>query len=263
MRRLGATVIGYGSLMSAHGLARDGDLAILGVRRVQLENARRGFGKASIHADRFAMVVEPIDATRPIRARALAEAELGAAPQAMALELPADALPTIAKREGYSAEAFEALLALAATAGSDVGTYLAALMWECGGHTILYRERLFGRLGYTSPHYIPHPIAVGLKAAVIFLAAGPEGTGSPEVVPVRVSSGVTELLTTAEIWRRKPTPAQLDYIATCLLARAHGLQLTDLETPIPDELETLLQQRLSEPESERRLLERLLRLSRR
>jgi hypothetical protein len=250
------TVIGYGSLMSARGICRDDPLRLAGARRVQLSNARRGFGKASIHADRYAMVVEATDPSQPIRARELAAHERGALPQALALDVLTDDLPVLAAREGYSQRAIAALYEL--SAGSDLAVYLAGLLWECGGDVVRYRARLCDRLGYTSPHYIPHPIAIGARAAVIFLAPGPEGSGSPDVVPVRVATGVTELMDVAAVWKRRPNAAQRDYIATCLLGRAHGIRMDDLTTDVPKDLSDQIGSSVSDLENERQLFRALL-----
>jgi hypothetical protein len=251
-------MIGYGSLMSARGLCRDGRLHLVGARRVQLHNARRGFGKASIHADRYAMVVEAVNRSRAIHASAIEPNETGGAPQGLAIDVVNDDLPVVAAREGYSPRAFEVLRRLSADSGGGVATYLAGLLWECGGDVVLYRERLFDRVRYTSPHYIPHPIAIGTRPALIFLAPGHEGSGSPEVVPVRVATGVTDLMDVAAVWKRKPNAAQLDYIEMCLLGRAHGIRLDDLTADIPEELSSRIRQSPSDLESERQLLRALL-----
>ncbi len=258
MLRNGATIVGYGSLMSARGIARHGELRLAAAQRVQLHNARRGFGKASIHGDRFAMVLEAIDTSRAITASGLNHCEPGTAPQALAIDVFAGDLPTLAKREGYSPEAFASLLALADAAGHDPGAYLAALMWECGGNVVLYRERLARRVDYTSPHYIPHPIPIGTRPAIIFLAPGREGSGDVDIVPIRVRTGCCDLMNTAQVWQRKPNEAQLEYIAMCLLAEAHGVRVDDLTQDLPADLRDRLDRTDMNVDRERTRLRRLL-----
>jgi len=91
-------------------------------------------------------------------------------------------------------------------------------------------------VGYTSPHYIPHPVRLdGERFAVTFLAAGAEGSGSERVVPVRVRTGNQTLMTAAEAWQRKPNPTQIDYFTACLLGGMHGISVRDLLQPLANE----------------------------
>lgn len=243
--------------MSARGIARHGDLALADAAPVELRNARRGFGKASIHADRFAMVLEAERSGRPLTATTRLGTTSSSSVQALAMRIAIGDLPAIARREGYAPEAFGRLQALAAHAGADIAEYLAALLWECGGNVVHYRERLCRRVEYTSPHYIPHPIAIDADAAIVFLAPGREGTGSPAVESVRARTGVTELMTVAEVWKRKPTESQLEYIASCFTGEAHGLRLDDLRQAVPAELADALTPHALDFESDRRRLDRL------
>ena len=253
------TVIAYGSLMSVYGRSRHAEVRTLDLHRVQLLDSRRGFGKASIHADRFAMVLEPRDLRRPLAAIPLGSGDTGEPPQGVALRLAAGQLPAVASREGYSVEALARLTALADAAGSDLPAYLDTVMAEGGGDIVAYRRALRARSGYTSPHYIPHPIAIGDgPPGIVFLAAGAEGSGDPGVVPVRVRSGCCELMTVAEVWRRKPNTAQLDYIAMCLLGAAGGVRVDDLLTVIPDDLRRRLNERFADRPDDLAILRPLL-----
>jgi hypothetical protein len=79
-------VVGYGSLLSGHGLltVRRGGKSRLVARQafpILIRNARRGLAKPTAHGRYLAMDLEPIDPSRPILARAAlgpARGEIGA-----------------------------------------------------------------------------------------------------------------------------------------------------------------------------------------
>lgn len=251
-------VVGYGSLMSDYGRARHGGLQPRAVRRVVLLNARRGFGKASLHGDRLAMVMEPIDWKRPVAAAPISDGEDAAPPHAVAMELELCDLPAVARREGYSEHALAALCDDAARRGCNVAMHLQQLLDSTEGDLAAYRVVLYRRVGYTSPHYIPHPIDVGGEPGIVFLAPGQEGSGSPDVIPVRVDTQCCELMTVAEVWRHKPNRTQLEYIAMCLLGAATGVRVDDLLVDIPDEVRASLDDLFAGRPAEQEVLRRLL-----
>jgi len=229
------TIVGYGSLMSAYGLARERALPKASIARVELSNAARRFGKPSIHAKRLAVTLDAIDPTRPMTATRCTPSAAGTEPQAVAVTLPLEYLPTLAKREGYPSEAARRLIE---TAGDDLADWLADL-FDGSSDVAGYRAALFERIGVTSPHYIPQPIRIDGEPAIVFVAPGAEGTGSDEVRPIRADNDYA-LLTTAEVWRATPTQPQLDYIASCLLAGAHGVAVDDLAADLPVDLRRAL-----------------------
>lgn len=251
-------VVGYGSLMSDYGRACHGGLRPRAVRRVALVNARRGFGKASLHGDRLAMVLEPVDWKRPLAATPLNDGEDAAPPHAVAMELDMCDLSAVARREGYSEHALATLCDDAALRDSGVAAHLQQLLDATDGDLAAYRTALYCRVGYTSPHYIPHPIDVGGEPGIIFLAAGPEGSGSPDVVPVRVDTQCCELMTASEVWRHKPNRTQLDYIAMCLLGAAMGVRVDDLLVGLSDEVRASLDDLFTDRPAEQEVLRRLL-----
>lgn len=222
-------MIVYGSLMSGLGMARSGTLPASAVARVRLRGCRRGYGKFSMYGDRFAMVLEALRAAEPIRAEPLADGDPEeGAPEALALTLALPELITISVREGYRAEACLALAEQARAAGRTLPAHLWATLEAAGRDQVAYRRALAAALGYASPHYIPHPVATAGEPAIVFLPPGEEGSGRDDVVPVRVQSAMTRVLTVREVWRMKPNVEQLDYIAMALLAEVHGLALVDL-----------------------------------
>ena len=245
--------------MSGHGLTRLGRLPAARIARVCLHNARRGFGKLSQYGDRFAMVLEPVVPDEPIRASALAAApdtlgagnaprSAAAGPEAFAITVALDDLARIAAREGYAAASLLALAARAGNAGQSLCEYLWTIARAHGHEMAGYRQALHRLIAYTSPHYIPHPVATeDAQPALVFLAPGTEGSGCADVIPVRVRTGITEILSLRQAWQAKPNPSQTDYFIMCLLGEVHGLCLADLLDGLEDDdrLREMLADRLA------------------
>jgi hypothetical protein len=231
-------VIGYGSLMSGFGMLDFGRLRVRAAARVALQNARRGFGKFSQHGDRFAMLLEPVRSAEPIEAHTLpADAPVTADLEGISLLVPPNDFGRLCDREGYSSGAVQRLRQEAAARRQDLAAYLWTMFADAGHDIPAFRQQLFKLVGYTSPHYIPHPIRLdGTRFAVTFLAPGREGSGSERVVPVRVRTGNDTLLTAGEAWHRKPNQSQLQYFAACMLAGMHGVCVQDLLTPLTEDL---------------------------
>jgi len=223
--------------MSGLGLQPFGRLRVRAAARVTLPNTRRGFGKLSQYGDRFAMVLEPVHADAPLAAQSVAaEAPASGAPEGIAFWVRPNDLAQLCEREGYSGGAMQRLRQEAAARRQDVATFLWSQLEAAGFVTSAFRERLFKLIGYTSPHYIPHPLRLdGGQVAITFLAPGREGSGTAGVVPVRMRTGIVDLMTAPEAWRRKPNPTQLAYFATCFLAGMHGICLQDVLTPLADD----------------------------
>ncbi len=230
-------MIGYGSLMSGFGLEPFGHLRVRGAGRIALLNARRGFGKFSQHGDRFALVLEPDFTHQPIGARMLApDAPPSEGPEGLALLVQPSDLARLSDREGYSSGALQRLREEARLAHQDLGEFLWSLFAEAELNLGAFRQRLFKLVGYTSPHYVPHPVRLDdERVAITFLAPGREGTGSERVVSVRVRTGHTTLMSLPEAWRRKPNRTQLAYFLACLLGGVHGIGVHDLLDPLADE----------------------------
>jgi hypothetical protein len=116
---------------------------------------------------------------------------------------------------------------------------------------VAYRRRLWALTGFTSPHYIPHPVRLGDGSyALIFLAPGLEGTGADEVISVRQQTGIHAVMNTSETWRRKPNADQLTYFLSCLLGGVHGINVRDLlpmreEPALVNQVREQLRQRLA------------------
>jgi hypothetical protein len=227
-------VIGYGSLMSGLGLLQSGPLRVRAAVRIALHHARRGFGKFSQHGDRFAMVLEPVGEHQPIEARTVSVTDPpGEVPEGIGLLVQGNDLAQLCDREGYSGGAARRLRDEATQRGQDLAAFLWTLLADTGFDTPRFRQRLFSLVGYTSPHYLPHPVRLDeQRFALTFLAPGREGTGSARIVPVRVRTGNESLMTVSEAWRRKPNRTQLSYFVTCLLAGVHGVCIGDILDPL-------------------------------
>jgi hypothetical protein len=229
--RVTPTVIAYGSLMSGLGLASLAPLPVADAYRVRVYGCRRGFGKLSQYGDRFAMALEPTDPATPMRATVVTAATPVAdgGVDALAFTLPVPELARVAQREGYRAEALLALAHAAERAGRGLGAHLWSLLEAASFDAVRYRRRIADAVDYASPHYLPHPVATDLgEPAIVFVAPGPEGSGRADVVPIRVQSAETRLLSFRRVWSLKPNPRQLDYAAMCALAEVHNVSLADV-----------------------------------
>ncbi len=235
------TIIGHGSLMSGTGLAFSGVLHVMEARIIALENCRRGFAKLSKYGDRFATDLEVPQF--PLHGRV---ADPAAAAQntveGLALTVRFEEACRLAKREGYAPEALQQLMEIARGEALSFAEFLWQLMLDAEHDVVYYRRQLCTLAGFTSPHYIPHPVQIETaEYALLFLAPGTEGTGSVDVASVRQQTGIHSIMDTAETWRRKPNEDQLSYFVSCLLAGVHGISVHELLAPLVTE-PTLAQQ---------------------
>lgn len=228
-------IIGHGSLMSGTGLAFSGALQVAEARIVSLANCRRGFAKLSKYGDRFATDLEVL--RFPLQGRVAAPATATQeAVEGLALTVPLEDAYHLAKREGYAPEALQQLMEMARGEMLSLAEFLWQLMLDADHDVVRYRRQLCTLAGFTSPHYIPHPVAVEHAGyALIFLAPGAEGTGSEAVVSVRQHTGIYAIMNTAETWHRKPNEDQLSYFLSCLLGGVHGVSVHDLLAPLAAE----------------------------
>lgn len=229
------TIIGHGSLMSGTGLSFSGTLQVADARIVTLANCRRGFAKLSKYGDRFATDLEvpqfPLQGRVADPATAAHDAVEG-----LALTVSFEDACQLAKREGYAPEALQQLREIARGEALSLAEFLWQLMHDTEHAVVHYRRQLCTLAGFTSPHYIPHPVQVEHAGyALIFLAPGAEGTGSETVVSVRQQTGMHAIMNTAETWQRKPNEDQLSYFLSCLLGGVHGISVHDLLAPLAAE----------------------------
>src|SRR5215510_1235218 len=240
------TVIGHGSLMSGLGLSSSGTFQVKHACVVSLAACRRGFAKLSRYGDRFATDLEvtklPLEGhlvppTTPPNGEV----------EALALTVSLDDFYRLTKREGYSPAAVQRVAELPQACGTNLADFLWQVHAETEHDVVAYRRRLFALTGFTSPHYIPHPVCLAEAGyALIFLAPGFEGTGADDVISVRQETGVHALMSTREAWQRKPNDDQLSYFLSCLLGGVHGINVQDLLVSVGEDptLLTFLQNRL-------------------
>jgi len=240
------TVIGHGSLMSGRGLSFSGTFQIRTAHIVALDNCRRGFAKLSKYGDRFATDLE---LEQPALKGVIVSPQT--APdrrvEALGLRVSLEDCGRLVKREGYRPKAMLVLVEQARKHGLGVAEWLWQLAAEQAHDLAAYRRQLFLITGYTSPHYIPHPVRLAETGyALIFLAPGPLGTGTPDVVSIRQQTGINTILNTAETWRRKPNEDQTAYFLSCLLGGAHGINVRDFLVNVGDNrgLAEMLSQRI-------------------
>ncbi len=229
------TVIGHGSLMSGQGLSFSGTLQVKAAGIVALPGCVRGFAKLSRYGDRFATDVEshhwPLTG-RPISPTTVPNGEV----EALTLTVSLEDFCRLVKREGYSPTAVQHLAIAAQEQKASLADFLWQVHEEAEHDRLVYRRRLWELTGFTSPHYILHPVRLADgSCAVIFLAPGFEGTGADDVISVRQETGIREVMNTREAWQRKPNDDQLTYFLSCLLGGVHGINIRDLLLPAKKE----------------------------
>lgn len=237
MRSTETIVLEYGSLMSGYGLQSRGPLRAASAGRVAFSNGERGLGRLANAGDHFAMVLDRVRDDVPLGARLLAAdaAPTGEA-EGLAIGVAPMALARFADHAGYSGGALQRLREEATAEGTALADYLWAAFERAGLDVRDFRTGLYRRIGYTSPHAVPHPIRLSDGRCVLtFLAPGFEGTGSDRIVAVRVRSGQTGLLSPTDAWRRQPSRAQLAYLVSCLLGGVHGIAVRDLLASLADD----------------------------
>jgi len=232
---MNVTIIGHGSLMSGRGLSFSGVLQVQKAGIVTLTHCRRGFAKLSRYGDRFATDLEPTHL--PLTGRRVTLTEQPSSEiEGLALTVSLTDACRLVKREGYSPEVFQQLAEIAITKGLDIASFLWSLQQESEHDLVHYRRQLFSLTGYTSPHYIPHPVYLeNAECALVFLAPGFEGTGADDIISIRQQTNTPTIMSLAETWRHKPYDDQVAYFLSCLLGGAHGVNVRDLLTTAHEE----------------------------
>jgi hypothetical protein len=229
-------VVGYGSLLSGYGLLaeRRGGASKLVARDahpIAIHNARRGLAKPSSHGKYLAMDIEPAKRGLPITASIAANGKGGIG--GLLLTFDREYAPMIARREEYDPDAFERLIALADRASQSLGDFLMEIAAAARFDLLEYRIRLRSMLGYTSPGYIFHPIAIDDgRIAIVAIGSGFDGSGDPAIVSRRQEFGMDRLLSLEESMRTEipgfDRAGQIGYYAECVLGGLHGLGVSDL-----------------------------------
>jgi hypothetical protein len=231
-------VVGYGSLLSGYGMLaerRQGKsrLVARGAWPVLIENARRGLAKPSSHGSYLAMDVEPIDATRPIHVRVTRGKGRAGEVGGILFEFDREWAGKIAMREEYDSAMFVRLLEAADQARRPLGEFLLALAEAAAFNLDGYRRELCRILGYTSPGYIFHPVALDNgRVAIIAIGSGYHSSGDDAVISRRREFRIERQLSLAEALALEhmqiDRAGQIGYFAECLLGGLHGVAVADL-----------------------------------
>lgn len=223
-------VLGYGSLMSAHGLGPQAPL-VRDAWPARLA-ARRAFAKPT---SRGTVAMDLVDLPRAT----LAASRRQEAPGVGALLLLVDATESaaLARREAYPERAWRRLLEAAGARG------LAALLLElargAGDDVVAYRRALrevAGPSDLPASHYLPHPLTTDDEPAVVFVAPACGETGDPACESIKASAPALAPSLLDRLFERGPRGlgerfderGQATYVEKCLRAMAHGLDLADL-----------------------------------
>jgi hypothetical protein len=231
-------VIGYGSLLSGHGLLtvrRNGKSRLIARQAfpVRLRNARRGLAKPTSHGQYLAMDLEPIERSQPISGYQGFGRQDGGELGALALLFERRWAADLARREEYDPDKFLQLLEISDRAQQPLGEFLLDIARRTRFDLLEYRRTLAQLLGYTSPGYIFHPLPLDDgRVALVAIASGFEGSGDPAIASRRRQAGIDRLLTLPEalaVTSIKVDPVgQMGYFLECVLGGAHGLWVSDL-----------------------------------
>jgi len=221
--------------MSGRGLSFSGQLQVRKACIVALRNCQRGFAKLSRYGDRFATDLQltklPLEGHR-----ITPDSSPTGNVEGLALTVSLEDACRLSKREGYHPEVFRRLADLALAQELDLASFLWRLHEAAEHDVVKYRRQLFILTGYTSPHYIPHPVSIdGMEFALIFLAPGFEGTGADNIVSIRQQTNIPLIMSLAEAWRRKPNADQVSYFLSCLLGGVHSIGVQDLLATVREE----------------------------
>ncbi len=230
----GLWVLGYGSLMSAHGLGpqaplvRDAWPARVGGRRAFAKPTSRG----TVAMDLVELPRATVGATR-----AGGDPDRGDRFGGLLLLVDAAASHALARREAYPEAAWRRLLEAAGARG------LAALLLDLargtGDDVLAYRRALrevAGPCDLEAYHYLPHPVVTDAEPAVVFVSPACGETGDPACDSVKASTPALRPCRLDRLYAdgarglagRFDAAAQASYVDKCLRAVAHGLDVSDL-----------------------------------
>ncbi len=223
-------VLGYGSLMSAHGLGpqaplvRDAWPARVAATRAFAKPTSRG----TVAMDLVGQPRATVSATR---------ASHGDGFGGLLLLVDARESAPLARREAYPEAGWRRLVDAAGARG------LAALLLDlargAGDDVLAYRRALrevAGPCELEAYHYLPHPVATDAEPAVVFVCPAAGETGDPARDSIKAAAPALRPSRLDRLYADGPrglggafdAAAQALYVDKCLRARAHGLDLDDL-----------------------------------
>jgi hypothetical protein len=231
-------VLGYGSLMSAHGLGPQAPLlrdlwpaCVVGRRVFDKPAPQRGFIAMDVERPPRATLVARRILTEACRPTSDAGAFVGAL-----LLLEAEGTALLARREGYPMVAWERLRQAAGE--RELGELLLDLARQTGDDPAAYRaalRELGGPSDLPAYDYLPHPVDTGSgPPAVAFLAPGHGHTSDP-VCDSTKAHCASWPMALDRLYRDGPRAmatfdarVQEGYVRKCALGAAHGMDLTDM-----------------------------------
>lgn len=184
-------IFGYGSLMSYRGLLRSTKerIRVLDPIRVQIKG-KRGFAKPALC--KICMDIDDFLLKGRIIKNKIEEGYI----EGLMIKIPQKDFPEFCSREGY-------------TEGNKLITYssnfnnIGEVLWKIfqesknNKYDISlrnYRKMLKDKLGYTSKHYIPHPLVIkNLGYAITFIAPGKYGTGNRNIKSRKSEENISHL----------------------------------------------------------------------
>ena len=263
-------IFGYGSLMSLHGffgVLRErkylGNIKLLEFNSIHLPIGVRGFAKptnslVAMDVDKFELRGHFVQsAFKPN------EGFVG-----VGLTIPREHFTLVCRREGYPDNLAEILIRKAERQKCSIGEYLFKIAKRVSSDGVLnttnvgaYRRLLYREINGTSKHYIPHPLVIDEKIAIIFIAAGRYGTGKESLSGVKVDYGIHEVLNTYECYeycRRRNLDVLKNYLVECFLSGIYGVSLHDLIEPLQKINDKKFKHRLKKSVEQRLYKERIL-----
>ena len=221
-------IFGYGSLMSYRGLLRSVKerIKMLDAFRIQIKG-KRGLAKPAFH--KFCMDIDDFILEGSTIENQVDQGYI----EGLLVEITQNNFPEFCTREGYTRG--NKLITYSSNF-SNIGEALWKLFQESMRNNYskslkIYRKKLKANLGYTSKHYIPHPLEIkNLGYAITFIAPGKFGTGNGNLKSRKTEENISYLMSLNEVLGRRDVNKNelLNYILECLYGGVHGINVRDI-----------------------------------
>lgn len=200
--------------------------SILNVNIVQIEG-KRGFAKPA--ANKICMDIDDFLLKGSIAKKKARQGYI----EGLMIEIAQKDFPEFCSREGYYGG--NKLLAYSSKFNS-IGEALWKLFQKSKRTNYYksirnYRKSLREKIGYTSKHYIPHPLPIeNLGFSITFIAPGKYGTGNENLMSRKNEEKVSYLMDVNEVLLRGDVNQDefLSYTLECLLGGVHGIKVDDI-----------------------------------
>lgn len=194
-------IFGYGSLMSYKGLSRSikEKKSLLDASKVQIEG-KRGFAKPAMN--KICMDIDDFVLKGSIIKTKVEHGYV----EGLLVKITQRNFPEFCSREGYMGG--NKLISYSSKFNS-----IGEALWKLFQKSIKndyyrsirnYRKKLGDILGYTSKHYIPHPLVIeNLGYAITFIAPGKYGTGNGNLISRKIEEKISYLMDTNEVLKEQ------------------------------------------------------------